>query len=195
MQVQKLLKNRKKVSILVLCLCVLCIILFVFMRNKVPKNVLLQGSICHQWVLPTSGNEYIYKYIDVCCNESDLSSFTEKDYIEFLEKGVEGFANDVGEYRISFNDNGTGILYINGDSSKGYYVDRSVSPDTYVMYEPSNSLCKVKGLIVWDGNQVTYTPVYTKEYLGNLLPPYDPKYQMPNTQENQNLLVKSLPMW
>ena len=186
----KINKKKKKIKLLVTIFILILVILLIFtVRNgNTVKNPLLDGAIRYTQVIDINGKNgiYCYKYIDVSCSLDDIVSMDKTEYIEFLEKGVSSFSTDVGIYEINIIDTDMSILYRNGDSKIGYYVDRST--DSYVTYLPTDPRCKLKGFIIWDDTNITYQENQSGQLAGDVCPPLDSRYFLPESEYTSDAL-------
>lgn len=151
---EKLLDGKKWIFIASAALLLaLCLLLFIDPNPLVREPSLELPSAL---VLSDDGSrDYeFYKYSIVCSHEK-IRSLTEKQYIRFLKDIVEGYADEVGVLLIRDTEENDTILYLNGDSSRGYYVNSDYENGAYSV---PDGRCTLKGIIRWNGTSLSYEP-------------------------------------
>lgn len=157
------IKEKCRYIIIALVFIALLVILISTFNKKNPllQYNISQGSVIETIDTPGSGS-YEYKYIWIKCTEEEIASLKKEEYIEFLEQVVEHFSDEIGRCFIEFSDTNMGVLYMNGDSSKGYYVNCTVGNYTVT---PEDPRCTIEGIVMWDGVNLTYSPSTTEQRL------------------------------
>lgn len=171
---------REKKGIVIAASVVFLAVIILIITQLFPKNPLLDGWVEEQRVLDTSGSggSYTYDEFYVHCVQKEIESLTQKKYINFLKKGIEGRADEIGVYVVTIYESTTAIIYLNGDSSKGYYVDYTPNLGGHEYdLSPTDARCIVKGIISWNGMNVSYSAMPNETPLGSILDRLDPKYK------------------
>lgn len=135
----------------------------------IPTNPLLRDlGVQYTGVLGLDRGDKSYDFCiySVTCTPEEFQSITEKQYIEFLEKGVEGRADEIGIYVINEFDECDAIVYLNGNSSKGYHINCIYGQ--YVL-SPIDGRCALKGIVSWDGTNLSYLPQSDGTRLGDVV--------------------------
>ena len=135
----------------------------------IPTNPLLRDlGVRHAGVLglDSSNESYGFWIYSVTCTPEEFQSITEKQYIEFLKKGVEGRADEIGIYVIDEFDECDAIVYLNGNSSKGYHINCIYGQYTLT---PTDGRCALKGIVSWDGTNLSYVPQSDGTRLGDVV--------------------------
>lgn len=136
----------------------MALILVLILILCIPTNPLLRN----EWVdfgsvidLENNRENYEYYIYGVSCTPEEFQSITERQYIEFLEKCVVGRSDEIGVYVIYEFDKCNAIVYLNGNSSKGYHINCNYGQYTL---EPTDGRCTLKGIVSWDGEKLLYSP-------------------------------------
>lgn len=189
MNIQISKSNIKLLALLGVAIVAMMLFLFLNRIGNQEKNPLLIGDVRYARVLgdgfakDADGNTYVtgegygYKSVEVRCNEETVAALSEQEYIDFLKRGVEGSSDYAWEYKIIMED--SGIIYFGGDSSTGYYVD--------LYYGDIFGNCKIKGIIQWNGEHVTYTPTIVDRYVTDIIQssPMPEKYKLLDLNDYQ----------